>query len=158
MAAPGDPCSQVVVVMGTGRNMSECYLPGFNFNNSNMTTAEDNTMSDYHMKWFVQMSQSDAIRYNKEMATYNELKKEKDAEEKAEKKEEGQKTVAEIKEEKKKLQQYTFISAYIFYVNELREKLKIEQPALSVMEVAKEAGRRWEELSSSAKVKYEKLR
>ena len=84
-------------------------------------------------------------------------------------KEERQKIVTEKKEEKKKLMEekktkkkdpkdpQNAKSAYIFYVNELRGKLKIEQPALSVTEVAKEAGRRWKQLSSSAKVKYEKM-
>ena len=147
---------------------------------STICTDKWNTMSDYHKKRFVQMSQSDVIRYDKEMAKYNEFKKEKDAEKKAEKKEERQKIVAEKKEEKKKLLEEKKAekkrlleekkrkkkdpnapknakSSYIFYVNELREKLKIEQPALSVTEVAKEAGRRWKELRSSAKGKYEKM-
>merc|ERR1712156_118508 len=76
------------------------------------------------------------------MGKYNEFKKEKDAE--------------NVKKEDPNAPKNAK-SSYIFYVNELREKLKIEQPALSVTEVAKEAGRRWKELSSSAKVKYEKM-
>ena len=108
------------------------------------------------------------IIFTKNLTTA-ELDSWKDAQKKADKKEERQKKVTEKKEEKKKLMEekktkkkdpkdpQNAKSAYIFYVNELRGKLKIEQPALSVTEVAKEAGRRWKQLSSSAKVKYEKM-
>ena len=100
MEKPRGKCTPYAFFLNVCRDQCKKKLSkDVDFNTlSTVCTDKWNTMSDYHKKRFVQMSQSDAIRYDKEMAKYNEFKKEKDAEKKAEKKEERQKIVAEKKE------------------------------------------------------------
>merc|ERR1712130_470720 len=48
-------------------------------------------------------------------------------------------------------------SAYLYFCNELREKLKAENPAISITECGKEAGRQWKELTPSRRAKYDQM-
>ena len=59
-------------------------------------------MSEFEKKRFVQMSECDQTRYDKEMIIYNEAKKTQSEEKKTEKLEEKQKKKEEQKEEKRK--------------------------------------------------------
>merc|ERR1712227_859509 len=48
-------------------------------------------------------------------------------------------------------------NAYMFFCNELREKLKLENPEMAITEVGKEAGRRWKEMTPSTRSKYDRM-
>ena len=143
-------------------------------------------MSEAEKKRFVQMSECDQVRLDKEMEIYNEAKKTLTVEKKAEKMEEKKKQKEEEKAEKKraveekkaeKVAEKRRIqeekearkkkkkdpnapkaakSSYIIFFTEYRNQLKVEKPELSVTEMAKEGGRKWKELSPSQKSKFEK--
>ncbi|XP_042872849.1 high mobility group protein DSP1-like [Penaeus japonicus] len=49
------------------------------------------------------------------------------------------------------------LSAFFYYANDERPKVRAANPDFSVGEVAKELGRQWNELTEDDKVKYEKL-
>ena len=137
-------------------------------------------MTDFQKIRFYQMEKCDEQRYDKEMAAYNEAKKTKTEVKKAEKKEEKRKEVqtkkeqkAKEKEEQKRLKEEQKAAkkkkkkdpnapknartSYLFFCNEVRERLKVEQPELAITEVGKEAGKLWKELSPSKKAKYEAM-
>merc|ERR1719342_990080 len=132
-------------------------------------------MSDFHKKRFEFMSDCDETRYNKEMIKYNDEKKILDEEKKASKKEERKAAQEEKeKEEQKKLEKQRKSdekkskkkdpnapkgarSAYLYFSNEVREKLKSENPEISITECAKEAGKLWKELTPSRRAKFENM-
>ncbi|XP_045111318.1 high mobility group protein DSP1-like [Portunus trituberculatus] len=49
------------------------------------------------------------------------------------------------------------LSAFFYYANDERAKVRAANPDFSVGEVAKELGRQWNELTENDKLKYEKL-
>merc|ERR1719378_1523728 len=121
-------------------------------------------MSDFHKKRFEFMSDCDETRYNKEMIKYNDEKKILDEEKKASKKEERkaaqekQKKSDEKKSKKKDPNAPKGArSAYLYFSNEVREKLKSENPEISITECAKEAGKLWKELTPSRRAKFENM-
>ena len=144
-------------------------------------------MSDLEKKRFVQMSESDQTRLDKEMVIFNEKKKTQIEEKKAEKIEENKKKKEEQKAEKRKavevkkaekdaeklrLQEEKKAAkkkmkkdpnapkgpktSYMMFFTEYREKLKAEQPGLSITEMAKEGGKKWKEMTPSQRAKFEK--
>jgi len=151
---------------------------------SNICWPKWNSMSDFQKKRFVKLAESDEQRYTRAMEKYNEAKKVRDEERRAEKKEKKQKINEEKKAERiklneeKKAEKRKLIeekkaaklkkkkdpnapknarNAYMFFCNELREKLKSESPDMPITEVGKEAGRRWKEMTPSIRAKYEKM-
>merc|ERR1711953_608711 len=46
-------------------------------------------------------------------------------------------------------------TAYLFFINSIREEIRAEQPGISVGDVAKEAGRRWADLDAPDKEVFE---
>merc|ERR1719348_1519686 len=128
-------------------------------------------MSDFHKKRFEFMSDCDETRYNKEMIKYNDEKKILDEEKKASKKEERKAAQEEKKKEKeeqkrlekqrksdeKKSKKKDPRSAYLYFSNEVREKLKSENPEISITECAKEAGKLWKELTPSRRAKFQNM-
>jgi len=138
-------------------------------------------MSDLEKKRFIQLSQCDVTRYDKAMEEYEEKKKNqvevKDGDRKEEKrvaleikeaKAEEKRLVkkaladAKAKKEAKKAKKdpnapKKAMASYMHFSNELRVELRTEQPELSMIEQAKEAGKRWNDMSPEAKEKYEKM-
>lgn len=49
------------------------------------------------------------------------------------------------------------MSAYFFFMNENREKIKTENPGIAFTEIAKVAGEKWKAVSAEEKAKYEKM-
>ena len=47
-------------------------------------------------------------------------------------------------------------SSYMIFFTQYRNQLKVKQPELSVTEMAKEGGRKWKEMSSSQRSKFQK--
>merc|ERR1719300_1171145 len=107
-------------------------------------------MSDFHKKRFEFMLDCDETRYNKEMIKYNDEKKilneEKKAaqEEKKKEKEEQKRLEKQRKSDEKKSKKKDpnapkgARSAYLYFSNEVREKLKSKNPEISITECAKE--------------------
>jgi len=134
-------------------------------------------MSDLEKKRFIQLSQCDVTRYDKAMEEYEEKKK-KQVEAKVSDRKEEKRVALEIKEAKAKESKAKAdakakkeakkakkdpnapkkpMNSYMFFSNELRVKLRTEQPELSMIEQTKEAGKRWKEIGSEIKEKYEKI-
>ncbi|EPZ36196.1 High mobility group (HMG) box domain-containing protein [Rozella allomycis CSF55] len=70
------------------------------------------------------------------------------------KKDDGEK---EKKKKKKKEGPKKALSAYIYFVSDMRAKIKAENPSASFTEVGKLVGQKWTSLSSTEKEKYEEL-
>lgn len=140
-------------------------------------------MSEMDKKRFVRMSESDQTRLDKEMVIFNEAKKTQSEEKKMggkQKMKEDEKAVKgkavedkkavkdaekrRVQEEKKGAKKKKKDpnapkgpkSSYIMFFTEYREQLKVEQPGISVTEMAKEGGKVWKEMSPSQRSKFEK--
>ena len=143
-------------------------------------------MSEMDKKRFVRMSESDQTRLDKEMVIFNEAKKTQSDEKKMEKIEEKKKMKEDQKAEKRKAVEDKKAvkdaekrrvqeerkaakkkkkdpnapkgpkTSYIMFFTEYREKLKVDQPGISVTEMAKEGGKAWKEMSPSQRSKFEK--
>lgn len=118
-------------------------------------------MSGMEKKRFIQLSQCDVTRHDNAMVEYDQAKKAQQKERAEQKKKEKAAKKAAEKEKKSKKKDPNApkkpMSAYFFFANELRPKLKVEKPELSILEQSKEAGRRWGAMDSAAKAKYESM-
>jgi len=119
-------------------------------------------MSAVEKKRFIQLSQCDVTRHDNEMAKFTQAKKEQIKERADQKKKEKAAKKAAEKEKKAKKKKDPNapkkpMSAYMFFVNELRPKLKVERPELGILEVSKEAGKLWGSMDAEAKAKYEAM-
>jgi high mobility group protein B1 len=100
------------------------------------------TMSDKEKKRFHDLAEKDKKRYESEMANYKPPKGEK-----AKKR----KRVKDPNAPKRAL------SAFFWFCQDERSKVKEVNPELSVGEIAKELGKRWNEVGEEVKSKYEAL-
>lgn len=101
-------------------------------------------MNDKEKQRFHTMSEKDKKRYDGEMATFKNTKAGKESRKKA-------KRTKDPNAPKRAL------SAFFWYCNDERAKVKAGMKDASVGEVAKELGRRWNECTEDQKSKYEAL-
>jgi len=99
------------------------------------------TMNDKEKQRFHQMAERDRKRYDGEMANYKPPKGEKRKKKKA----------------KDPNAPKRALSAFFWFCNDERPKVKEAMPDTSVGEVAKELGRRWNAINPDLKTKYEAL-
>jgi len=92
-------------------------------------------MTPKEKRRFEEMAERDKARYDREMANYVPPK--------------GK--AAKRKRTKDPNAPKRALSAFFFYCADARPKLRVEQPGLSVAEVAKELGKRWETLTDRPK-------
>jgi len=113
------------------------------------------TMSDYEKKRFNMMAESDKKRFDSEIATYNNEIQKPSAGGRADGKETPKRTL------KKKIKDPNApkrsLSGFFFYSNDLRPKIKEENPAFGITDIAKEMGKRWADIDPNLKAKYEKM-
>lgn len=102
------------------------------------------TMSDKEKKRFQDMAERDKKRYEAEMANYKPLKGEKGKGKK-------RKRTKDPNAPKRAL------SAFFWFCQDERGKVKALNPELTVGEIAKELGKRWNEVSEDTKSKYEAM-
>lgn len=100
-------------------------------------------MSDKEKQRFHQMAEKDKKRFESEMANYKPSKNEKGGKRK--------KRVKDPDAPKRAL------SAFFWFCNDERPKVKEGMPDSTVGEVAKELGKRWNETKPELKAKYEAL-
>ncbi|KAH7968351.1 hypothetical protein HPB52_007963 [Rhipicephalus sanguineus] len=100
------------------------------------------TMSDGEKKRFHQMADKDKKRFDTEMADYKPPKGDKSKKRKRAKDPNAPKRP---------------LSAFFWFCNDERPNVRQENPDSSVGEVAKELGRRWNEVGDDVKAKYEGL-
>lgn len=100
------------------------------------------TMSEGEKKRFHQMADKDKKRFDNEMADYKPPKGEKTKK---------RKRVKDPNAPKRPL------SAFFWFCNDERPNVRQETPDASVGEVAKELGRRWNDVGDDTKSKYEGL-
>jgi len=102
------------------------------------------TMSDFEKKRFNMLADCDSRRFETEIASYNKSKGNGG-------KEKSKKKVKDPNAPK------GAISAFFFFSNEERPKIKIANPELGITDIAKEIGRRWADIDASKKSKFEKM-
>lgn len=102
------------------------------------------TMSEKEKTRFHQMAEKDKMRYESEMANYKPEKNSKGAGKK-------RKRVKDPNAPKRSL------SAFFWFSNDERPKVKQSMPDSTVGDIAKELGRRWNEVSPETRSKYEAL-
>lgn len=100
-------------------------------------------MNDKEKHRFHLLSEKDKKRYDGEMATFKNTKGAKEARKK--------KRTKDPDAPKRSL------SAFFWFCNDERSKVKQTMPDSTVGEVAKELGRRWNECTEDQKAKYEAL-
>lgn len=100
-------------------------------------------MSDKEKQRFHQMAEKDKKRFESEMANYKPSKTEKGGKRK--------KRVKDPNAPKRAL------SAFFWFCNDERPKVKETMPDATVGEIAKELGKRWNECKDDFKSKYEAL-
>ena len=100
-------------------------------------------MNDKEKGRFHQMSDKDKKRYDAEMANYKPPK--------------GEKGGKKRKRAKDPNAPKRALSAFFWYCNDERAKVKSENPEATVGEIAKELGKRWNACSDDFKSKYEAL-
>jgi len=100
------------------------------------------TMSDKEKQRFHLLADKDRKRYESEMANYKPPKGEKGKKRKRAKDPNAPKRA---------------LSAFFWFCNDERPKVKVVLPDSSVGEVAKELGRRWGDVDAHVKSKYEAL-
>lgn len=100
------------------------------------------TMNDSEKKRFQQMAEKDKKRFESEMANYKPPKGEKGKKRKRTKDPNAPKRA---------------LSAFFWFCNDERPKVKETMPDASVGEIAKELGRRWNDCTDDYKSKYEAL-
>src|SRR5699024_8808710 len=101
------------------------------------------TMNDKEKQRFHQMAEKDKKRYDSEMSTYRTTAKGKEGRKK--------KRAKDPNAPKRSL------SAFFWFCNDERAKVKSGMPDSSVGDIAKELGRRWNECTQAQKSKYEAL-
>jgi len=101
------------------------------------------TMSDKEKQRFHQLSEKDKKRYDGEMQHYVPPK--------------GEKGGKKRKHKKDPNAPKRSLSAFFWFCNDERPKVKGVMPEATVGEVAKELGRRWADVSTSQKSKFEAL-
>merc|ERR1711915_706907 len=101
------------------------------------------TMSDFEKKRFNMLADCDSRRFETEIASYKS--KVNGGKEKSKKK------VKDPNAPK------GAISAFFFYSNEERPKIKLANPEFGITDIAKEIGRRWADIDASNKSKFEKM-
>lgn len=104
------------------------------------------TMSDKEKQRFHELASEDKLRYDNEMQNCDSTPSGKRV---RGRKSRGKK----IKDPNKPKRA---LSAFFFYANDERAKVRTLNPDFSVGEVAKELGRQWNELSETVKAPYEK--
>ncbi|GIX74301.1 high mobility group protein DSP1 [Caerostris extrusa] len=92
---------------------------------------------------FHQMAEKDKMRYESEMANYKPVK--------------GEKVSKKRKRTKDPNAPKRSLSAFFWFSNDERPKVKESIPDGTVGDVAKELGRRWNQVSADTKAKYEGL-
>lgn len=102
------------------------------------------TMSEKEKKRFQDMAEKDKKRYESEMANYTPMKGEKGK---------GKKR----KRQKDPNAPKRSLSAFFWFCQDERGKVKAVNPELTVGEIAKELGKRWNDVSEDTKSKYEAL-
>jgi len=106
------------------------------------------TMSDKEKNKFHDMAESDKERHTKEMANWTPPP--------GETKGRRARRPRGAKKEKDPNKPKRALSAFFYYANEERPKVRAANPDFSVGEVAKELGRQWNELSPETKAPFEK--
>jgi len=106
------------------------------------------TMSDKEKNKFHEMADGDKARHEKEMANWTPPP--------GETKGRRPRRQRGAKKEKDPNKPKRALSAFFYYANEERPKVRAANPDFSVGEVAKELGRQWNELSVDTKAPYEK--
>jgi len=101
------------------------------------------TMSDKEKKRFHDMSEKDKKRYDGEMSTFKPAK--------------GEPAGRKRKRTKDPNAPKRALSAFFWFCNDERSKVKDKNPDWTVGEVAKELGRRWADVTSEAKGKFEAM-
>ncbi|KAK8748725.1 hypothetical protein OTU49_015959 [Cherax quadricarinatus] len=104
------------------------------------------TMSEKEKKKFHDMAEEDKTRFNEEMKDFVPP-----AGGRRGRRGRGNKPPKDPNKPKRAL------SAFFYYANDERAKVRAANPDFSVGEVAKELGRQWAEMSESEKIKYEKM-
>ncbi|GFT96484.1 high mobility group protein DSP1 [Nephila pilipes] len=102
------------------------------------------TMSEKEKQRFHQMAEKDKMRYESEMANYKPVKGEKAGSKK-------RKRTKDPNAPKRSL------SAFFWFSNDERPKVKEAMPDSTVGDIAKELGRRWNAVSPDTKAKYDAL-
>ncbi|XP_031340324.1 high mobility group protein B2-like isoform X2 [Photinus pyralis] len=102
------------------------------------------TMLDKEKKRFHEMAEKDKKRYDAEMQNYTPPKGEKQRGKK-------RKQIKDPNAPKRSL------SAFFWFCNDERSKVKSQNPEYGVGDIAKELGRRWAEADSDVKSKYEAM-
>lgn len=105
------------------------------------------TMSDTEKKKFHDMAEMDKDRYDRELKDY--IPSPTDGAGRR-----GRRRRASKPKDPNKPKRA--LSAFFYYANEERAKVRAANPDFTVGEVAKELGRQWNELTESQKVKFEK--
>lgn len=103
------------------------------------------TMSEEEKKKFFDLADQDKIRFNAQMQDYTPPGGRR-----------GRRS-RRSKPPKDPNKPKRALSAFFFYANDERAKVRAANPDFSVGEVAKELGRQWNELVEGDKLKYEKL-
>jgi len=106
------------------------------------------TMSEKEKGKFHEMAEEDKVRHAKEMANYTPPP--------GETKGRRARRPRGMKKEKDPNKPKRALSAFFYYANEERPKVRASNPDFSVGEVAKELGRQWNELSATEKAPFEK--
>lgn len=101
------------------------------------------TMLDKEKRRFHEMAEKDKVRYDSEMSTYVPSKLEKRGKKR--------KHIKDPNAPKRSL------SAFFWFSNDERSKVKAINPEYGVGDVAKELGRRWAEADHEMKQKYEAM-
>lgn len=104
------------------------------------------TMSDMEKKKFHELAEKDKTRYDTEMVTYRGV-----GGGGGRRGRRGRNKPPKDPNKPKRA-----LSAFFYYANDERSKVRAANPDFSVGEVAKELGRQWNELTEGEKVKYEK--
>jgi len=100
------------------------------------------TMSDKEKQRFHALADKDRKRYESEMANYKPPKGEKGKKRKRTKDPNAPKRA---------------LSAFFWFCNDERPKVKVIMPDSGVGDIAKELGRRWQDVDTHVKAKYEAL-
>ncbi|CAL4137322.1 unnamed protein product [Meganyctiphanes norvegica] len=106
------------------------------------------TMSDKEKNKFHEMADNDKVRHDKEMANWTPPP--------GETKGRRARRPRGAKKEKDPNKPKRALSAFFYYANVERPKVRAANPDFSVGEVAKELGRQWNELTSDVKAPFEK--
>ncbi|XP_064608468.1 high mobility group protein B1-like [Liolophura sinensis] len=108
---------------------------------SRKCSAKWKVMSEKEKMRFEDMAKRDKERFEREMSTYVPPK--------------GEPTGKRKRKNKDPNAPKRGLSAFFFFCNEERAKVKAANPSLSMGEIARELGKRWEKVQGASRSKYE---